>query len=90
MTLRVAIADDSFLIREALRELLGRAPEVQITSCCEDERSLVEAAEKHINAIFRKLNLRESEETSRRVKAALISLADTDTDTRDGTRRPAP
>jgi DNA-binding NarL/FixJ family response regulator len=34
------------------------------------------AVEKHINAIFMKLNLRESEDTSRRVKAALIFLAD--------------
>lgn len=37
------------------------------------------AVEKHINAIFLKLNLRESEDTSRRVKAALIYLADTHT-----------
>jgi DNA-binding NarL/FixJ family response regulator len=36
------------------------------------------AVEKHINAIFMKLNLRESEDTSRRVKAALIYLADVD------------
>ena len=34
------------------------------------------AVEKHINAIFMKLNLRESEDTSRRVKAALIYLAE--------------
>ncbi len=37
------------------------------------------AVEKHINAIFMKLGLRESEDTSRRVKAALIYLADTET-----------
>ncbi|MFZ0041962.1 MAG: response regulator transcription factor [Solirubrobacteraceae bacterium] len=36
------------------------------------------AVEKHINAIFMKLNLRESGDTSRRVKAALIFLADQD------------
>jgi DNA-binding NarL/FixJ family response regulator len=36
------------------------------------------AVEKHINVIFMKLNLRESEDTSRRVKAALIYLADAD------------
>jgi DNA-binding NarL/FixJ family response regulator len=34
------------------------------------------AVEKHINAIFMKLNLRESGDASRRVKAALIYLAD--------------
>ena len=33
------------------------------------------AVEKHINAIFMKLGLVESEEISRRVKAALIYLA---------------
>ena len=32
--------------------------------------------EKHINAIFMKLKLRESEDVSRRVKAVLIFLAD--------------
>jgi DNA-binding NarL/FixJ family response regulator len=36
------------------------------------------AVEKHINAIFLKLNLRDSEDTSRRVAAALIYLADAD------------
>jgi DNA-binding NarL/FixJ family response regulator len=36
------------------------------------------AVEKHINAIFMKLNLRDSEDTSRRVTAALIYLADAD------------
>ncbi len=34
------------------------------------------AVEKHINAIFMKLNLREADNTSRRVKAALLFLAD--------------
>jgi DNA-binding NarL/FixJ family response regulator len=34
------------------------------------------AVEKHINAIFMKLGLREYEDTSRRVTAALIFLAD--------------
>ncbi len=34
------------------------------------------AVEKHINAIFMKLNLRESDDTSRRVKAALMFLSD--------------
>ncbi|HEX4008483.1 MAG TPA: response regulator transcription factor [Solirubrobacteraceae bacterium] len=38
------------------------------------------AVEKHINAIFMKLNLRESADTSRRVKAALMYLADAEPD----------
>jgi DNA-binding NarL/FixJ family response regulator len=36
------------------------------------------AVEKHINAIFMKLNLRDSEDTTRRVTATLIYLADAD------------
>ena len=34
------------------------------------------AVEKHINAIFMKLRLRDSDDVSRRVKATLIFLAD--------------
>jgi DNA-binding NarL/FixJ family response regulator len=48
------------------------------------------AVEKHINAIFMKLNLRESEDTSRRVKAALIWLADADADADADTGPPSP
>jgi DNA-binding NarL/FixJ family response regulator len=36
------------------------------------------AVEKHVNSIFSKLNLPETEDTSRRVKATLIYLADED------------
>ena len=36
------------------------------------------AVEKHINAIFLKLDLTEAMDVSRRVKAALIYLAETD------------
>jgi DNA-binding NarL/FixJ family response regulator len=38
------------------------------------------AVEKHINAIFLKLNLTEAQDVSRRVKAALIYLAEAETD----------
>ena len=34
------------------------------------------AVERHINAIFLKLDLRDAEDVSRRVKAALVYLAD--------------
>ena len=34
------------------------------------------AVERHINAIFLKLGLRDAEDVSRRVKAALVYLAD--------------
>jgi len=40
------------------------------------------AVEKHINAIFMKLNLRETEDTSRRVKATLMYLAGEDSGAR--------
>jgi DNA-binding NarL/FixJ family response regulator len=45
------------------------------------------AVEKHINAIFMKLELPESEDVSRRVKAALLFLAD---DAHGGARPPNP
>ncbi len=44
--LRVAIADDSYLVREALRELLASVPEVELVAVCEDRSSLVEAVER--------------------------------------------
>jgi DNA-binding NarL/FixJ family response regulator len=45
MGLRVAIADDSYLIREGLREMLADAPEVELVAVCENARSLLEAIE---------------------------------------------
>jgi DNA-binding NarL/FixJ family response regulator len=46
MTLRVAIAEDSYLIREALSQLLGAAPDVEVLAVCADEPSLLEAVER--------------------------------------------
>ena len=45
MSLRVAIADDSYLIREGLREMLAGSPEVELIAVCENARSLLEAVE---------------------------------------------
>jgi len=45
MVLRVAIAEDSFLVREGLRQLLAAAPEVEVVAVCGDAHSLVEAIE---------------------------------------------
>jgi DNA-binding NarL/FixJ family response regulator len=69
-----------------LRELTDR--ELQILAMIAEGRSnaaiaddLVvtkRAVERHINAIFLKLGLREDEDVSRRVKAALLYLADQD------------
>jgi DNA-binding NarL/FixJ family response regulator len=58
--------------REVLAEVASGKSNAAIAS------SLVltkRAVEKHINAIFMKLNLRETEDTSRRVMATLIYLA---------------
>ncbi len=45
-TLRVAIADDSYLIREALRQLLAGVPELEVVAVCEDAAVLLEAIER--------------------------------------------
>ncbi len=59
--------------REVLREVAtGKSNAAIAASLFLTKR----AVEKHINAIFMKLNLRDSEDTSRRVKATLIYLAD--------------
>ena len=47
MRLRVAIADDSYLIREGLRELLAGTPDVELIAVCENARSLLEAVEQN-------------------------------------------
>jgi DNA-binding NarL/FixJ family response regulator len=44
--LRVAIAEDSYLIREALRQLLTGAPELEVVAVCEDTRGLMGAIER--------------------------------------------
>jgi DNA-binding NarL/FixJ family response regulator len=44
--LRVAIAEDSYLIREALRELLTGAPELEVVAVCEDTPELLGAIER--------------------------------------------
>ncbi len=41
--IRVAIADDSFLMREALGEVLGRLPSVDLVATCEDGDALLDA-----------------------------------------------
>jgi DNA-binding NarL/FixJ family response regulator len=46
MRLRVAIAEDSYLIREALRELLAGADEVEVVAVCEDMPGLMGAIER--------------------------------------------
>jgi DNA-binding NarL/FixJ family response regulator len=44
----VVVAEDAFLAREAIEQVLARAPDVEIAEVCEDRYSLVEAIEKHV------------------------------------------
>lgn len=46
MALRVVVADDSYLVREGLGQLLAGAPEVELVAVCEDTYSLLEAVER--------------------------------------------
>jgi DNA-binding NarL/FixJ family response regulator len=46
MPLRVVIAEDNFLIREGVRELLATAPDVEVVASCGDMDSLLEAVER--------------------------------------------
>jgi DNA-binding NarL/FixJ family response regulator len=45
MAVRVGLADDSFLIREALARLLGDADEIDLVAVCEDGEELAAAIE---------------------------------------------
>ena len=46
-SLRVAIADDSLLVREGLRQLLSGVPdELEVVAVCEDSYALLEAIER--------------------------------------------
>ncbi|MGZ4173064.1 MAG: response regulator transcription factor, partial [Solirubrobacteraceae bacterium] len=43
MAIRVAIAEDSLLVREGLKQLLSTAPELEVVAVCEDTATLLEA-----------------------------------------------
>jgi DNA-binding NarL/FixJ family response regulator len=67
------------------REVLAEVATGKSNSAIADSLFLTKrAVEKHINAIFMKLNLRDSDDVSRRVKATLIYLSD------EGSVAPAP
>ena len=44
-TIRVVLADDSYLVREALEHVLAAADGIQVVATCEDRRSLTRAIE---------------------------------------------
>ena len=45
-SLRIALADDSFLIREAVQQVVARLPGLEVVAVCEDGDALVEAVER--------------------------------------------
>jgi DNA-binding NarL/FixJ family response regulator len=44
---RVVVAEDAFLAREAIEQVLTRAPDVAVVEVCEDRYSLLAAIERH-------------------------------------------
>jgi len=49
--IRVALADDSYLIREAMQQVLDRASGVEVVAVCEDGDALLEAVDRHRPAV---------------------------------------
>jgi DNA-binding NarL/FixJ family response regulator len=45
--IRVVVAEDAFLAREAIEQVLSRAPEIAVMDVCEDRYSLLAAIETH-------------------------------------------
>jgi DNA-binding NarL/FixJ family response regulator len=46
MPLRIAIADDSYLVREGLSHVLAGSPELEVVTVCDDSYALLEAIER--------------------------------------------
>ena len=46
-SLTVVVAEDAFLAREAIEQVLSRAPDVEVAEVCEDRYSLLAAIDKH-------------------------------------------
>jgi DNA-binding NarL/FixJ family response regulator len=49
--IRVVLADDSFLVREAVAAILTAAPSVELVASCGDRGSLLEAVERELPAV---------------------------------------
>ena len=47
MAIRVALAEDSLIVREGLRQLLATEPAIALVATCGDLDSLLEAVEAH-------------------------------------------
>ena len=92
--IRIVIGEDTFLMREALERIVSGFDYIDAVALCGDRDSLIaaiaqslvltkRAVEKHINAIFTKLELESPDDVSRRVKAALLFLASGNSPTSD-------
>jgi DNA-binding NarL/FixJ family response regulator len=87
MSIRVVVGEDSAVVREGIQRMLDRRDDIEVVAACADAATLraaiaeqlvvtKRAVERDLNAIFLKLDLRDAEDVSRRVKAALVYLAD--------------
>jgi len=47
MTIRVVLADDSYIVREGVRELLRGVENIEVVAACSDLDSLMTAVESH-------------------------------------------
>jgi DNA-binding NarL/FixJ family response regulator len=45
VSLRVVVAEDSLLVREGIRQILARQPDIEVIAACPDLPGLVEAVE---------------------------------------------
>jgi len=45
MAIQVALAEDSFIVREGLREVLAMEPQIEVVAACADLHSLLEAVD---------------------------------------------
>jgi len=50
-TIRVAVADDSFLMREAMRQVLARLPEIEVVGICDHGDRLLEVVDRENPAV---------------------------------------
>ena len=51
VTIRLVLAEDSYLMREGLRSMLDLAPDVELVAACETYDELMEAVEEHEPAV---------------------------------------
>jgi DNA-binding NarL/FixJ family response regulator len=71
--IRVVVGEDSYIAREGI----SRALEGWSNPAISERLAITtRAAERHISSIFSKLGLGDTEQISRRVKAAVMYLAD--------------